>query len=88
MPRYIDADTLLADMMSVCSPTQFGRSTAKMCIKRAPTADVAAVVRCKDCIHYTELISGVTGDHMCNVMFQYVRPDCYCSEGEKRYEIG
>ena len=39
--RLIDADALLKDMMQG-SPTQFGRATAKMCVKRAPTISPAA----------------------------------------------
>lgn len=37
--RLIDANALIQDMETVCSATQFGRLTAKMCIKRAPTID-------------------------------------------------
>lgn len=47
MSRYIDADALLKDIETVCGPMQFGRHTARMClmcIKRAPTVDVAPVV--------------------------------------------
>lgn len=40
--RLIDADALIKDMVECCSPTQFGRATAKMCVKRAPTISPAA----------------------------------------------
>jgi len=42
--RLIDANALVKDMETVCSPTQFGRNTAKMCIKRAPTIHAEVVV--------------------------------------------
>ena len=40
----ISRSKLLADMESVCNRSQFGRETAKMCVKRAPAED-AEVVR-------------------------------------------
>ena len=43
--RPIDADALLQDMETACNRSQFGRATAKMCVKRATTADVVPVVR-------------------------------------------
>lgn len=48
--RLIDADALIKDMEQCCSATQFGRRTAKMCIKRAPTIDAVPVVRCGECV--------------------------------------
>lgn len=49
--RLIDANALVKDMETVCSPTQFGRNTAKMCIKRAPTIHAEVVVHCENCKH-------------------------------------
>ena len=50
-------------------------------IDEMPAADVAPVVRCKDC-KYLE-ISGCYGE--CGKGYLgIVRPDCYCCYGEKR----
>ena len=49
MGRLIEAEALLRDMVTCCASTQFGRATAKMCIKRAPTVDAVEVVRCGEC---------------------------------------
>lgn len=50
--RLIDADALYKDMETCCDRSQFGRSTAKMCLKRAPTIDAVEITRCKDCVSY------------------------------------
>ena len=50
-----------------------------------PAADVAPVVRCKDC-KYLE-ISGCYGE--CGKGYLgIVRPDCYCCYGERRIDNG
>lgn len=41
--RLIDADALYKDMETCCDRSQFGRSTAKMCIKRAQTVEAEPV---------------------------------------------
>ena len=52
-------------------------------IDSVPAADVAPVVRCKDC-KYLE-ISGCYGE--CGKgYFGIVRPGCYCCYGERRVE--
>ena len=49
-------------------------------IKELPAADVAPVVRCKDCKHYQH---DAFFDHdWCNG--QRVTPDYYCADGERR----
>ena len=50
-------------------------------IANIPAADVAPVVRCKDCEHY----SGSSG--VCNLHLRFsieVKPDDFCSAGERR----
>ena len=54
-------------------------------IDEMPAADVAPVVRCKDC-KYLE-ISGCYGE--CGKGYLgIVRPDCYCCYGERRIDNG
>lgn len=93
--RPIDADALVKDMETVCSPTQFGRSTAKMCIKRAPTIPAEVVVHCRECRYWSgdRDTGGTWGD--CEKIGDRDNEggasfDCstccsdYCSEGERR----
>ena len=54
-------------------------------IDEMPAADVAPVVRCRDC-KYLE-ISGCYGE--CGKGYLgIVRPDCYCCYGERRIDNG
>ena len=85
MPRYIDADLILPemeskfDMQELYLPVHF----QEFIVGEIPTADVAPVVRCKDC-KYLE-ISGCYGE--CGKGYLgIVRPDCYCCYGERRID--
>ena len=58
-------------------------AAAMNAIDEMPAADVAPVVRCKDC-KYLE-ISGCYGE--CGKGYLgIVRPDCYCCYGERRID--
>ena len=50
-----------------------------------PTADVANVVRCKDCKHYE--FSTACCKHFCNEYGGFVTENDYCSRAEKSDEI-
>lgn len=52
-------------------------------LKNLPTADVAEVVRCKDCIHYCGYFSKNEVLH-CGVFDWLSLPYDYCSTGERR----
>ena len=45
--KLIDRDALIKDMKTICSPTQFGRATARMCVMRAHIVDAVEVVHGK-----------------------------------------
>lgn len=62
----------------------FGLDEAEIVILQTPTADVAEVVRCKDCKHY-EIGKSYT-PYCNNVMnlFEEMKPDDFCSYGERR----
>lgn len=55
-------------------------------IKRLPAADVAEVVRCKDCKHKLRTVAN--GVVICREKHGMVRPslDDFCSYGERREE--
>ena len=52
-------------------------------IKTAPAADVAPVVRCKDCKHLVAVNVNGKGIPTCRGSGMEVAPDEFCSRGEK-----
>lgn len=78
MPRYIDADLILPemesklDMQELYLPAHF----QEFIVDEIPTADVAPVVRCKDCKWYPFCCRTIRTDGN--------RPDDYCSYGERK----
>ena len=78
MPEYIDRDALIAEYDRVHKGPAGG---ARKLMAEALAADVAAVVRCKDCICY------IAEDYHCRKHFALFAPDAYCSYAErKKYE--
>ena len=89
MPRYIDADWIVQKLegwQDQLAETYGENDEYVQClgevlikIENAPTADVAEVVRCKDCIHY-------------NAGFECLKegygiecpPDYYCADGKRK----
>lgn len=58
-------------------------------IEYAPTVDAVEVVRCKDCKSYTHVIGkGDTKIFGCSYMGRCVKPDAFCSYGERRNDDG
>lgn len=93
MPRYIDADALIAEIQSNTAETwgkNLGRSwwshstilkdNFLALIREAPTADVVEVVRCKDCeVPHNKW----TGCPNINGTIPY--PEFYCAKGERKH---
>lgn len=96
MNRYIDADLLLAQ----CRRNPLFEKTEedkrmiyieRSIIDATPTADVVAVVRCKDCKHHPNnggdcdrSITHTSRDYVCECnTYRYINID-YCSYGERR----
>ena len=52
-------------------------------INSIPAADVAPVVRCKDCKHLVAVNVNGKGISTCRVSGMKVAPDEFCSRGEK-----
>lgn len=51
------------------------------CIEKIPAADVAPVVRCKDCKHY-QPVTPTCGNCFRTTFIQH--PDDFCSRGERK----
>lgn len=89
MSKYIDADLLiskelipLTKRLDCCHPKQMkGVLMAMSKIDSAPAADVVEVVRCKDCKHlmFSDMYGECSQAHM-----GIVRPDDFCSYGERK----
>lgn len=78
MPEYIKREAALMKLM------QDGCSAKNLqSISDMPAADVAPVVRCKDCKHSWEDISGLCCSH--GVCVDLTVPgDFYCAYGERK----
>ena len=94
MKRYVDVDKVLE------TAKEYEKDFARYILERnvcglvkineiledTPTADVVAVIRCKNCKHYvtnTELLGNV-----CNRLFTVfpMKPNDFCSYGERKDE--
>ena len=58
----------------------------KTLLLRQPAADVAEVVRCKDCAHYDmgACLKIYSDGNVCSAAWQPRKPDDFCSYGERR----
>ena len=85
MPRYIDADKLLAHYKALCAGCKESKNYCEHCcdiadvisdIEDAPTVDI---VRCAECEHYYK-------DHYfeCALHTASVKPEDFCGFGERR----
>lgn len=53
-------------------------------VSDAPAADVAPVVRCKDCKYLVNAVVNANGFLICDINDMKIAPDDYCSCGEKK----
>lgn len=54
-------------------------------LKKIPAADVAPVVRCKDCKHaYINSFSAASGVALCSSSTKVMQQDDFCSYGERK----
>ena len=92
MTEYIERDALLDNISAAVKHRGMGEIIGKTLmryVKRQPAADVAPVVRCKDCKHYLIADEFDGGKRiMCEVNhFSYLNSDGdmhFCSYGERR----
>ena len=90
MAEYINMETAIAKLtaLEVTEPNAT-MTDAKRALADMQTADVAPVVRCKDCMHYLIVDEFEGGKrYMCKVNhFSYINSDGdmhYCSYGERK----
>ena len=87
MPEYIEREALI-EFVKQNTP-HFDGETTMECVERAiryaPTADVAEVVRCSQCVNLRASSDGAYCNRLSSTWDKcYVRFDDYCSYGEKR----
>ena len=94
MAEYIEREAVLEEInekisnIAFTSPYQreieaivVGMERARDSVEDAPTADVAPVVRCKDCLKH---IYEDDVDYICGRTGTYTRFDDFCSYGERK----
>lgn len=92
--RPIDANEVF--ISGIAKDDEYGRGfidgleKALRAVKAAHTLDAVVVVRCKDCEHYHEFISGFRCVHFNggDGRAYQVKPNDFCSYGKRRCEDG
>lgn len=89
MPRYIDADELKRRTVMAITFFGIGDVVTVSDINELPDADVAPVVRCKDCKYYSganDKDGYFTAIGFCNHESHHIMPlryDFYCADAKK-----
>ena len=84
MKEYIEksmAFAVLVDFPGELSPENIGLSIARKAIDSLPAADVAPVVRCKDCRYYQTAKVNEKGFLICPASGMEITETDYCSYG-------
>lgn len=84
MAEYIEREAIKYEQWAVGPLNAPLMVVRKKTIDAIPSADVVEVVRCKDCKHRT--FSDAYGECMKGLIV--VRPDDFCSRGERREDDG
>lgn len=81
MVEYIEREALMKELSESAEP--FNTGSVFRAIRKQSVADVAPVVRCKDCKHHYDC-----GVHFCNRLGMDCPNDSdfFCSYGEKKDE--
>ena len=83
MAEYIKRETAIKRVMETKWESGSDGAAAMEIVAATPAADVAPVVRCKDCKHSWEDISGLCCSH--GVCVDLTVPgDFYCAYGERK----
>ena len=82
---YINTDDFL-DLFAIVSAGQDEQfiNTVKMVLEDTPVADVADIVRCKDCLYATERYGHLNCIHGVSYRNSWNKPDDYCSYGVRK----
>lgn len=91
MDEYIDRAVCLsilrakANMAVLMDASPYFEKAAQM-LEKLPAADVAPVVRCKDCKHYNMgvCLKIYSDGNIHSAAWQKRKPDDFCSYGERR----
>ena len=97
MTDYIKRDALLeARELAICAYENAGVFNADAirnhlkplldAVVDTPAADVAEVVRCKDCEYLANTTINANGFLICDISDMEIAPDDFCSYGERREE--
>ena len=84
MKEYIEramAFAVLVDFPGELSPENIGLAVARKAIDALPAADVAEVVRCKDCRYYQDAKINKKGFLICPASGMEITETDYCSYG-------
>lgn len=84
MKEYIEramAFAVLVDFPGELSPENIGLAVARKAIDALPAADVAEVVRCKDCQYYQDAKTNKKGFLICPAFGMEITETDYCSYG-------
>ena len=85
--EYLDRSSLVARMKYYEKHTteesgeHYAYSVALREIRNAPAADVAEVVRCRDCKHLVNATINANGFLICDISDMEIAPDDFCSRG-------
>lgn len=81
MAEYIKRE----DALEITKRTSGDYATAFAEIRKIPAADVASVVRCKDCKYaYINSFSAASGVALCSSGAKVMQQDDFCSYGERK----
>ena len=82
---YINTDDFL-ELFAIVSAGQDEQfiNTVKMVLEDTPVADVADIVRCKDCLYATERYGHLNCIHGVSYRNSWNKPDEYCSHGVRK----
>ena len=82
---YINTEDFLV-LFAVASAGQDEQfiNTVKMVLEDTPVADVADIVRCKDCLYATERYGHLNCIHGVSYRNSWNKPDEYCSHGVRK----
>lgn len=87
MADYIKRKTALEDFERCNAENpNWTPQRVKTLLLRQPAADVAEVVRCKDCEYLVNTTINANGFLICDISDMEIAPDDFCSYGERREE--
>lgn len=81
MKKYIDADALKSHYSWLGDETTLTKHDVDDIVDVQPAADVAEVVRCKDCRYFD-----VTQTYLCDMHHRAANEDDYCSYGIRKMD--